>query len=456
MGGIFGALQMSLRTLSNMQTGIQVVNENVANVNTEGYSRKRVVFTSSDVEVRTFGTLGTGADIERIESIRDAYLESRILTESQALGYYEGRRTALSQLETLVAGTEGANISEQLSRFLDSFLELSADPSSLALRESVLAEAGQLAWAFRNASSQLNLVDQSVRTQITDVVQTVNDLLGQIGELNARLVPLLNRGQDGGTLYDERQKLLGELSELINVQVQVDDSNNMIISTSTGKLLLVGDEASTLTVEQASEGAVVKLNGMDITADFGSGKLGGLLSFQRENLAETREALDDMARELAAAVNQVHGNGYDLNGDPGTAFFSVTAGAEASTLAVSLSDPRLVAAAGAPGAIGDGANAQALADLRDQGIAGLGDQTLRDFYSQLLFRTGLASRSARSNLQLQEQVLNQLKSQRESVSGVSLDEEAVNLMQYQRSYQASAKLIRVLDSLLEETLNLVK
>jgi flagellar hook-associated protein 1 FlgK len=115
-----------------------------------------------------------------------------------------------------------------------------------------------------------------------------------------------------------------------------------------------------------------------------------------------------------------------------------------------------VAAAGAPGAIGDGANAQALADLRDQGIAGLGDQTLRDFYSQLLFRTGLASRSARSNLQLQDQVLNQLKSQRESVSGVSLDEEAVNLMQYQRSYQASAKLIRVLDSLLEETLNLVK
>ncbi len=456
MGGIFGALQMSLRTLSNMQTGIQIVNENVANVNTEGYSRKRVLFTSSEVEIRTFGTLGTGAEIERIQSIRDAYLESRILAESQAWGFYDGRRTALSQLETLVAGTEGANISEQLSRFLDAFLELSGDPSSIALRESVLAEANQLAWTFRNASAQLDLLDQSNRTQITDVVGTVNDLLRQIGEVNAKLMPILNRGIDGGTLYDERQKLLGQLSELVNIQIQVDTSNNMIISTTTGKLLLVGSEPATLTVEQASEGSVIKLAGVDISADFTSGKLGGLLSFQRENLAETRTTLDDLARELAAAVNQVHANGYDLDGNAGATFFTATAGAEASTLTLSLTDPRGVAAAGAPGAIGDGVNAQALADLRDLPIAGLGDQTLRDFYSQLLFRTGLASRSARSNLLLQDQVLNQLEGQRESVSGVSLDEEAVNLMQYQRSYQASAKLIRVIDSLLEETLNLVK
>lgn len=456
MSGLFGALQLSLRTLSNMQTGIQTVNENIANVNTEGYSRKRVVFASSDVELRSFGVLGSGAEVLRIESVRNLFLEARIQAELQAYGFYQGRQESLSQLESLIAGSDGANISEQLSRFLDAFLELSGDPSSIALRESVLAEGNQLAWSMRNSAAQLGLMEQGTRIQISDTVQTINSLLTRIGELNDKLLPVLNRGIDGGSLYDERQQLLNELAALANVQVQVDASHNMVISTHNGTLLLVGSEVSPLTVEQTSAGAVVRHLGADVSAEFTSGKLGGLLGFQNQTLADAQSALNSLARELMSVFNQTHSAGFDLQGDAGGALFSATADSEASTLVLTLQDPRLLAAAGTPGAVGDGQNAQALANLRDQGIEGLGGQTLRDFYAQVLFNVGLETRSARSNLALQEKVLAQLQAQRESVSGVSLDEEAVNLMQYQRAYQASAKLIRVLDSLLEETLNLIK
>lgn len=456
MGGILGALQMSLRTLSNMQTGLQVVSENVSNVNTEGYSRKRVVFTSTEPDVQTFGVMGTGAIVQRVMAIRDSYLESRIQTELQTFGYHEGRQTSLSQLQTLISGSEGANVSEQLSRFLDSFLELAGDPSSVPLRESVLAEAQQLTWTFQNSAAQVNLMEQGTRTRIRDTVDTINNLLTELGDVNSKLTPILQRGLDGGSLFDQRQLILNELNSLANIQVTLDASNNMIVSTQQGSLLLVGSETIPLSVDESSGGAAIIYQGQDISSEFSSGALGGLLDFQGGTLTDTRNDLDSMARELVALFNQTHQAGFDLDGNPGQALFSAVSGQESSTIKLEVSDARLVAAAGAAGAVGDGRNAQALADLRDEAVSGLGGQTLRDFYAQTLFDVGLATRSSRSNLALQQKVLAELEGQREGVSGVSLDEEAVNLMQYQRTYQASAKLIRVLDSLLEETLGLVK
>jgi flagellar hook-associated protein 1 len=234
MGGLFGALQTSLNTLSNMQRGISVVNENVANVNTEGYSRRRVIFSPGPVQVTTYGVLGSGAEIDRIQSIRDVFVEARILAERQNTGFYLGQQFGVTQLETIVAGADGARISDQLSRFFDSFLDLASDPSSASLRQVVIAEGGQLAWSIKNTASQLATLDAANQQLIEDTVRNVNDLLSRIGQLNQKLVPILNQGQDGGSLYDERQLLLSQLSEQLGVQVQVDESSNMVISTHSG------------------------------------------------------------------------------------------------------------------------------------------------------------------------------------------------------------------------------
>ncbi|MFZ0430941.1 MAG: flagellar hook-associated protein FlgK [Acidobacteriota bacterium] len=456
MGGLFGAIQVSLQNLSNMQTGLSVVNENVANVNTPGYSRKRIVFAPGPYDQRPFGMLGTGAQIERVESIRDYFLESRIGQEYQAKGFYEGQQFGVSQLETIVGSSDGSGIPDQLSKFFDAFLELASEPSSSSLRQVAMTEGDQLAQTIRGTVDRLDSLDEANRSRIEDSVATVNGVLQRIADINVKLQPILKRGQDGGPLYDERAQLLNQLNEEMSVQVSVDQSYNMIISTTSGRLLLMGSDVTGLSTQKTMDGVSVMHEGTDITSEISSGKMGGLIDFQTSTLASTRTALNSLAAELASAVNAAHHNGVDLDGNPGGDFFTVTAGNEARSIDVALTDFRQLAA-GAPGTgIGDGTNAQALADLRDAPIAGLGNEAFGDYYSQIVFDVGMASRGIQANLSLQDKVLQQLENQRESVSGVSLDEEAVNLLQYQRSYQASSKLLRVLDSLLEETLNIVK
>ena len=456
MGGLFGAIQVSLQNLSNMQTGLSVVNENVANVNTPGYSRKRIIFAPGPYDQRPFGMLGTGAQIERVESIRDYFLESRIGQEYQAKGFYEGQEFGVSQLETIVGSSDGSGIPDQLSKFFDAFLELASEPSSSSLRQVAMTEGDQLAQTIRGTVDRLDSLDEANRSRIEDSVATVNGVLQRIADINLKLQPILKRGQDGGPLYDERAQLLNQLNEEMSVQVSVDQSYNMIISTTSGRLLLMGSDVTGLSTQKTMDGVSVMHEGTDITSEISSGKMGGLIDFQTSTLASTRTALNSLAAELASAVNAAHHNGVDLDGNPGGDFFTVTAGNEARSIDVALTDFRQLAA-GAPGTgIGDGTNAQALADLRDAPIAGLGNEAFGDYYSQIVFDVGMASRGIQANLSLQDKVLQQLENQRESVSGVSLDEEAVNLLQYQRSYQASSKLLRVLDSLLEETLNIVK
>jgi flagellar hook-associated protein 1 FlgK len=456
MSGLFGAIQISMRSLLNAQAAMSVVNENIANVNTEGYSRRRVVFSSGDYQETSYGLVGSGAEIERIDSVRDLFLQSRIAAEYQSKGFYEGQQFGVGQLETIIAPSDGHGVSDQLSRFFDSFLELAGDPSSISLREVTISEGGELARRVRATVTQLDALDESNKTRIEDSVNTVNGILDRIAAINQKLQPLLKRGNDGGALYDERQLLLDRLSEEMPVQVLADESYNMTVTTTSGRLLLFGNEVTHLTVNRSSDGAFVKFKDEDINSELTGGKLGGLLDFQGSVLVSARDSINVFARELVTQVNTTHGQGLDLEGNAGGDFFSAVAGDEARTIAVAVADYREIAATGPGGGIGDGRNAQALADLRDLHLPGLDGQSMTGYYSQIIFDAGLAARGVNSNLELQEKVLRQLESQREGISGVSLDEEAVNLLQYQRAYQAGAKMIRVLDSLLEETINLVK
>jgi len=456
MGGLFGAIQTSMRSLANAQVGINVVNENIANVNTEGYSRRRIIFKPGEYQETSYGLVGSGAEVDRIESVRDVFLQDRITLEYQSKGFYEGQQYGVAELESILAPSDGQGISDELSLFFNSFSELAGDPSSVSLREVTISEGEELVRRLRATTTQLDSLDESNKTRIEDSVDTVNGILDRIAAINEKLQPMLNQGNDGGALYDERQLLINRLSEEMSVQVLTDQSYSMNITTTSGRLLMIGTDVTHLDVRRTSDGAFVEYNGEDIGAEITGGKLGGLMDFQGSVLTSARDSLNTFTSELVTQVNAAHSNGVDLNGNAGGAFFSVTAGDEARTISVSITDYSRVAAASPGGGIGDGSNAQALADLRDARLAGLDGQSMTEYFSQMIFDAGLAARGVDSNLQLQDKVLRNLESQREGVSGVSLDEEAVSLLQYQRAYQASAKMIRVLDSLLEETINIVQ
>jgi len=455
MSGLFEGLRVSLNSLSNWQTAMSVVSDNVANVNTEGYSRKRVVLESIPGDVRPYGTLTQGAEISRIQSVRDNFLERRILAELQEFGTLEGQQFGLQQIESVFSGV-GAGIPDQLSAFYNSFLELAADPSSISLRQAVISSGENLSSTIRDTAQNLDTLDLDNRAQIRDSVEKVNDLLNRIGRINDQLVPVEARGADGGALLDERNRLVRELSQEIGILTYETASGTHVITTATGKNLLTGSNVTELEVQNAAGGPQIMYKGQGITAEIKLGRMGGYLEFQRNHLPTFKQALNDLAAELASSVNSVHQTGVDLDGNLGLDFFTVTAGDEANTISVNLSDPRTVAAS-VPGAgVGDGTVAQQIADLRDQTRANLGDQSPHGFYSQLTFEIGLDTRFVRASLDTQSNILADLSQQRESVSGVSLDEEAVNLLQFQRSYQASARVIQVIDVLLEETINLIR
>jgi flagellar hook-associated protein 1 FlgK len=274
--------------------------------------------------------------------------------------------------------------------------------------------------------------------------------------MNEQLAPIEARGSDGGALRDERDRLVRELSQEIGILTYYTESGTQVITTTSGRNLLTGTTFRGLDVEEVTSGQLIRYQGQDITSEIVSGKLSGYLDIQRTHLPTYKQVLNAFTTELIDSVNTVHQSGVDLDGTAGLEFFVATPGNESRSIAVNLSDPRTVAAAAPGTGPGDGTTAQQIADLRDQTSVALGDQTLNGFYSQLVFEVGLDTRFVKGTLSTQEGIIEDLMNQRDSVSGVSLDEEAVNLLQFQRSYQASAKLIRVIDLMLEETINLIR
>jgi len=458
MGGIFSAFQMSLANLSNMRAGIAVVNENVSNLNNPGYSQRRIIFKSEPGQVRPYGIMGTGAAIDSVEAVRSSFVEERLRSETETAGFFQGQQMPVTQIEAIYTDTGGAGIGTQLSRFFDSWLELSNDSTSIPLREAVIAEGQQTAYWIRNTAQQLDNLDMGNRAQIQDVVRDVNALLDELAQLDEKLGPMLAQGTDGGTLFDDRNRLVRELSGLIDINTYMEAKGTQVITTSSGKLLLAGMEAYHLDTEGTGSGQIVTYNGVDIGSEIHAGKLGGLLDFQNNVLGSFRTSLNDLARELASAVNSAHSQGATLNApdDQAGDFFSVVAGNEAKSIGVEISDPAEIGARILGEAVGDATNARALSDLRNTLIGNLDNQTFSEFYSDMVFQIGLITRGVNGNLDLQDRIVTELESLRASISGVSLDEEAVKLIQFQRSYQASSKLIKAIDDLVKDTLNIIQ
>lgn len=455
MSGLFITMRNSLQTLSNFQTGLSVVNDNVSNANTQGYTRKRILFEQNTPIPLPFGPLGTGASISRIEGARDAFLERRLVSELQSQGYFEGQQSGLAQISQLLFNSDSSGPGSAMTRLFDAFSELTSDPGSLAQRQRVVGEASKLTREFSAATDRLGQLQLDNRRGIRDSVGAVNSILTDIAKLNQEIQPLAAQGLDGGALQDRRQALLEQLGGLMHFQTYPDEGGMISVVTTSGKALVAGGKAHEMSYDTSAAGAEILVDGVSITGEIQAGRLGGALVLDRQTIPSYVDDLNTLAESVATEINAIHVTGQDLNGAAGQPLFTFLPGAAATTLALNITDPAEIAAA-APGAgPGDPTVAQQLADLRDQTFAALGDSTFSDYYSQVVFRVGLESRDVSDSLTNQETIVQQLQLQRDSVSGVSLDEEALNLINFQRSYEAGARIIQVIDKLLEDTMNLV-
>lgn len=453
MSSLFGTMWIAVGGMLAQQGALDVTSNNVANVNTPGFSRQRPVLVQGDpIQYGAF-SLGTGVVLERLESLRDPILELRIQEETQQQGRLDALVSGMSQVQVMFTSSSN-DIGTEISNFFASLNQLSTDPANISLRQGVLIAAGNLANTFRNTVHNLDVQKTSLDVNVTQVVQQVNLLTGQIAGLNQQIKSLEDLHEDASAFIDQRNVLIGQLSGLIDVS-SVESDSGLTLTTSNGTALVAGNHSFALDTQLDVSGVQhIFAQGADITSRLTGGKLAGLLEMRDQKIPGLLANLDALAAGFASAVNTAHRSGFDLNGDPGgDLFVAPPAGGQgaAATMAVAITDPNLIAASsdGSPDSNG---NMAVLSAVHGQAVAS--GQTATDFYANLVFGVGSEVSNALAESDASELILRQLQDQRGSISGVSLDEEAVNMIRYQRAYEASARMVSTVNDILDTTINL--
>jgi len=454
MSSLNTSLATALSGLTAAQGALEATTNNVANHNTPGYSREEPILVSSDPIVEPPLTFGSGVTLQQIESIRDPILESQIQQETQTQGQLNALVSALSQTQTNFTST-GGDIGSAISNFFDSINQLSTSPADLSLRQGVLTAAGNVATAFNVASNQLTAQRSNLDQSVEQTAGQINQLTTQIAQLNGQISSLENVGQSAGTFVDQRTQLIDQLSSLVDVSV-IPADNSLMLTTASGTALVAGQQSYQLSTQPDASGIQhVFAQGSDITSTIVSGQLGGLLAARDQQIPGIQSQLDTLAAGFANAVNSVQTSGYDLNGNAATTtdLFTPPTGTTgaAANLSVAITDPALIAAS-SDGTAGSNGNAENLYALRNQSV--VNGQSPTDYYSSIVFNVGNAVASANSQQSASNLVLQQLNDQRSSVSGVSLDQEAANMMRYQQAYDSSAEVVSTINSMMQTVINM--
>lgn len=462
MGTISTAFNIATGALDADQSALDIVANNTANANTPGYTVETPTWQQNDSVTLGGVNYGMGVQVTGAESQRNRVLERAMQQQTQTESSSAARLTALDQVQALFSGaTTAANgsatgIGSDLDSFFGALSSLEADPADDSLRQQVLSTAGTLASDFNSTAAQLSSQRQSLDEQSTSIVGQVNTLLANVAQLNKE-IQSDSPSQDAGTLEDQRQQDLTELSQLIGVDQITTEDNGLTITTAGGALLVSEGQACSITSGQ-SQGVThfYDSQGNDITADLtaGGGELGGILTARDQDIPQVQNSLDTLAYAMGSQINTASKNGVDMNGAAGGDIFTLPSSApgSAAQIAVAITDPTKIAAAASGEGSSDNANAVAMADLANSGIvAGV---TPGAYFSDLVTSLGSLVSEVSSENTGQQAALTQLQNQIGSISGVNLNDEAASLETLEQSYEAASKMFSILDQVMTAALNL--
>jgi flagellar hook-associated protein 1 FlgK len=451
MSSLLSTMFLATGAMAADQGALEATTNNAANVNTPGYSREVPILQETPPVVVGNLTFGTGVSLAKIESVRDPILQLRIQQETGQQGQLNSFVGALSQAQTLFAAG-ASDIGSEISSLFSSISQLSTNPSSIALRQGVLTAASNLTSTLNNTASNLSAQRSNLDLNVVQSVQQVNTLTQQIAGLNGQITTLQNLGQEAGTFIDQRDVLINQLSGLIDVS-EIKSDSGITLTTSNGTALVSGSQSFSLTTQPGASGVQhIFSQGNDIIGTLNSGALGGLIEVRDQKIPALLSSLDTLASGLATAFNSANAAGSDLNGNAGGALFTPVVGAgSAANIGVAITDPALIAAS-SDGSAGSNGNLANLSAIQDQTI--IAGATPTTYYSNIVFGVGNDVSNGTAELQSSQLVLQQLQDQRGSISGVSLDEEAANMTQYQQAYDAAAHIVTTVNQMLETVINM--
>ena len=442
----FSALTNAAAALAAQSYGMQVTGQNIANANTDGYTRERVdqsatgavsgVPTLYATSANSAGTVATNG----VSRLNDPIIDAHTRTEQGLGGYADTAASTMSGVETYFNEPSNTGLTEQLNTFWNDWSAVANNPSDSAARSALLQQASTVTDTLHSTSAGLSDLVSGTQASLTASVSQINTTAAAVGKLNAEISVEQATGHPDPSLLDRRDLLLGQLATLGGAQAQLQTDGSTTV-TLGGQTLVSGNAVGTVGVDAAGN---VTVGGSAVTLT------GGQAQAQSQALTSTlpgyQSALDGVASSLATEVNSTHAGGYDLAGNPGGAFFS---GTTAATIGVAITNPSLVAASSTPSAGGnlDAGNAQRIAAL---GTSSTGADVA---YRALVANIGSASQQASQQSTVQGAVTSSAQAMQASSSGVSYDDEVTNLLTYQRAYQASSRVLTTMDDLLNTLIN---
>jgi flagellar hook-associated protein 1 len=453
MSSLSSALSTAVQSLTADTGALQITNNNIANANTPGYARQVPIFQEAPPTEDGNLSVGHGVVLEGYQSVRDGLVSNQIQQETQAQSSANAQLGSLQQIQpTFTTSTQ--DIGTEMSALFASISTLSTDPTSSAARQGVLAAGKNLATAFNTTSSVLTTQQNALNTPVAQDVSQINQLAQQIAALNPQIAALTANGQDGGTLQDQQNQLLLKLSALTNVSI-TQTPNGETVTTGNGTALVVGNQSAALHTATNSAGLldVLDQNGTDITSSLSTGDLGGTLQTRDQTIPGLLSQLDTLANQFGTAFNAAQAKGFDQNGAAGTNFFTLptTVAGSAGSITLALTSPAQVAASsdGSAGSNGNLANLTAIQTKPLPSGASPGDA-----YADLVYQVGSLTSNANAESTATTASLLQLNDQLSSVSGVSVDEEATNLITFQNAYQAAARVVSTIQALFSITMTM--
>lgn len=442
---------------------LDTTGHNIANVNTPGYSRQRVELSARGGEPDGGGFVGNGVSVVSTQRLASSLIASREQSDASAWSRLDTFHRLATRLDGVLSDP-ATGLAQPLNELFTAFNTLASDPQSSAARQVVLSRAQSLAARFNDLHGQMAAQSSEIDARLRQGLAQLNQLSGSVAQLNQRIA--LASGAAGGQppndLLDQRDELVRQMSAQISLNAVVQDDGQLSVFTGSGQALVLGAQSFPLGTRQDPSGVLSITFGsgaatVDITTQVSGGAIGGLLDYRRELLAPAQLQLGQIAQALAGAVNAQQAQGADADGNAGAALFTdlsaVAAEDAAGLIAVSLRNPRGLAAAqaGSPAGSSDNRNARALSAIAQSAV--LNGDTLSQSNSSLVSGVGSQASGAQRALDAAAAIQAQTLAERDSVSGVNLDEEAANLLRFQQAYQAAAQIISTANTIFQTLLD---
>ncbi len=472
--GILNVLQTGKSGMTTAKAGIATSGHNIANANTEGFSRQRIqseAMLTKQLAGQGGPYVGDGSKVSKIERVNDEYLEKQLREGGRDMAYHEEKQVFLNQVEDVFNEMNGDGLNRIVAKFYNDFRKLSNDPSSEAIRQSVRESSQAMVNDFRRLRTEVTAVRSHIDNRIDGNMKELNSLAKEMAMLNEKIRMAETQNNEANDLRDRRDAILKKIGTFVDVSSHSDNQGRIDVDIKgvgplvtgvtaqeffTGRMPEVPEEKGSANALQISRSNFANNY---ITDQFKGGKLGALVETRDKATSAVLARLDELAHKITSTVNEVHQQGFTADGKTGINFFSPVDGVDGAAERLALSSDisasvNNIATGLAPQAPGDNRNALAIANLQNLHLMNEGRTTVDDFYNSIVSDIGVTTARNKEALTQQQGILTQLSKMRDQVSGVSIDEETTNLMQFQHAFDASARVIKVADEMMDTILRL--